>query len=197
MPPKARDPNGSRVSTRSSFPSSLFLWTTWANSAAGSRSLRPEKAAGRKYELPTEAQWEYACRAGTTTDFSFGDDEYDLCEHAWIRLNSGGRTHRVGEKLPNPFGLYDMLGNVYEWCADGYTQDWYSRSPVDDPIAPSSFERRANRGGCWGWAPVLCRSAVYGQLPRESRKPGGGFRVVLLVTEVPREKAAANAAGSR
>jgi serine/threonine-protein kinase len=157
----------------------------------------PEKAAGRKYELPTEAQWEYACRAGTTTDFSFGDDENDLCEHAWIRLNSNGRTHRVGEKLPNPFGLYDMLGNVYEWCADGYTQDWYSRSPVDDPIAPSSFERRANRGGCWSWQPVLCRSAVYGQLPRDSRQPGGGFRVVLLVTEVPREEAAANAAGSR
>jgi len=100
--------------------------------------------AGQRYRLPTEAEWEYACRAGTT------DDRYgEVDEIAWYDGNSGGRTHPVGGKSKNTFGLYDMLGNVWEWCADWYDSDYYKNSPTRNPEGPDGGSRRVNRGGDW------------------------------------------------
>jgi len=114
---------------------------------------------GVEYRLPTEAEWEYARRAGTTTAFSFGADESQLGKYAWYRANSGDTTHPVGEKLPNGWGLYDMHGNVFEWC-----QDWYgayeSLRVVSDPTGSASGEGRVLRGGAFNYPPRLVRAAV-------------------------------------
>jgi len=133
--------------------------------------------------LPTEAEWEYACRAGTTTLFSFGDDESQLGEYGWYNSNSGSTTHSVGEKKPNGWGLYDMHGNVWEWC-----QDWYGNYPggsVTDPQGPATGSYRVGRGGGWDSDAWLCRSAL-----RDDGGPGGrgdglGFRPVLAPTTNP------------
>ena len=102
---------------------------------------------GGTFVLPTEAQWEYACRAGTTTKFYCGDDEALLTEYAWYKANGGDKTHPVGEKMPNPWGLYDMSGNVWQWCQDWYDERYYANSPTDDPAGPSGGLARVDRGG--------------------------------------------------
>jgi len=120
-------------------------------------ALPAERAAGRVYRLPTEAEWEHACRAGTETAFSFGDDADALGDHAWWGINSEESTHPVGEKKPNAWGLYDMHGNVWEWCSDWYGD--YPQEAVTDPKgAPGGFGR-VYRGGGWGFSARLCRSA--------------------------------------
>ena len=100
--------------------------------------------------LPTEAEWEYACRAGTTTDFSFGDDPPELEEYGWFYGNSGGQTRPVGAKRPNPWGLYDMHGNVCEWCADWFGEKYYSESPPSDPKGPKDGSNRVMPGRVLG-----------------------------------------------
>jgi formylglycine-generating enzyme required for sulfatase activity len=133
------------------------------------------------YRLPTEAEWEYACRAGSETPYSFGDDPAEMGEYAWYFENSDHKTHPVGKKHPNALGLYDMHGNVWEWCWNGWDADEYSRlakqAPVDDPVGPSQTSLRVIRGGCWGDGPRSLRSAYRGRLAPGSRGSSLGFRV--------------------
>jgi formylglycine-generating enzyme required for sulfatase activity len=145
-----------------------------------------ERAAGRlpagwEYRLPTEAEWEYACRAGSTNRFSYGDDPgyTELANYAWYTSNSGGTTHAVGGKLPNQWGLYDMYGNVWEWCLDWYAGALPGGS-VTNPQGPATGSFRVDRGGCWDSFPLDCRSAN-----RSWSGPGFlifilGFRVALV-----------------
>ena len=127
--------------------------------------------------LPTEAEWEYACRAGSTTRFHFGDGDGQLSEYGWYRGNSGSKTHPVGQKTPNAWGLCDMHGNVWEWCGDWYSG--YGSGTASDPKGPTSGKHRVLRGGSWGNDPRYCRSADrYGSDPTGAGN-GDGFRVVV------------------
>ncbi len=132
----------------------------------------------RNYRLPTEAEWEYAARAGTTTAYYFGDDAGRLGDYAWHSGSS--RTHPVGQKTPNAWGLYDMHGNVCEWCSDWY-QDSYRGLPETDPTGPNTGTSRVLRGGSWLNDPGGCRSASRVRGAPGSRLSGGslGFRLVL------------------
>jgi formylglycine-generating enzyme required for sulfatase activity len=139
-------------------------------------ALPAEKSAGYVYRLPTEAEWEYACRAGTTTEYSFGDSESELVDYAWYDENSGSTTHPVGGKKPNGWGLYDMHGNVWEWCQDWY--DDYPSGSVTDPTGAASGSFRGRRGGSWYYDSVYCRSAIRIRLTRGYRDYYLGFRVL-------------------
>jgi sulfatase modifying factor 1 len=101
------------------------------------------------YRLPTEAEWEYACRAGSDEDYSFGGDLRKLGEYAWFAENSSQKTHPVGQKKPNAWGLFDMHGNVAEWCNDVYDQGYYKRSPEANPHGPADGKEYVLRGGSW------------------------------------------------
>ncbi|WP_406695166.1 SUMF1/EgtB/PvdO family nonheme iron enzyme [Singulisphaera sp. Ch08] len=114
---------------------------------------------GPGYRLPTEAEWEYACRGRNPARYSFGDDAADLGEYAWHLDNSGGKTHPVGQKRGNAFGLHDMHGNVWEWCWDVYDAEYYRQSPGTDPSGPLQVRFRVNRGGGWFNSPHVARSA--------------------------------------
>jgi len=111
------------------------------------------------FRLPTEAEWEYACRAGTTTRYSFGNDVRKLKTCAWFVKNSSEKTHPVGQKKPNPWGLYDMHGNVTEWCNDYYSESYYKQGPDKDPKGPAAGEEKVFRGGAWNLGSVACRSS--------------------------------------
>lgn len=113
--------------------------------------------------LPTEAEWEKAARAGSTTNYCFGDAEANLKDYAWYSVNSNNQTHPVGTKKPNAFGLYDMQGNVWEWCNDWCDANYYSNSPTNNPkgpVGPDRLPSRVLRGGAWFVTAGLCRSAV-------------------------------------
>ena len=128
------------------------------------------------YRLPTAAQWEYACRAGTTTPWHSGENGDDLVEYAWIINNSGSKTHEVGLKKPNAWGLYDMHGNVYEWC-----WDWYGAYPHErqtNPVGASSGTSRVIRGGGWNGSAQIVRSACRGYPSPYNRGSFLGFRVL-------------------
>ena len=129
------------------------------------------------YRLPTEAEWECACRAGTTTAYSFGDDELSLGDYAWYDDNSDSELHEVATKKPNPWGLFDMHGNVYEWC-----EDWYEKSLSggDNPKGPSAGSYRVLRGGGWGYYASYCRSAYRYRYPA-FRLSSYGFRIVRVL----------------
>lgn len=160
-------------------------YVAWQEAVAFCEQLtKTERAASRlpqwwEYRLPTEAQWEYACRAATTTAFCFGDDPARLPEFAWFSANAAGRvSHAVGQKRPNDWGLHDMQGNVWEWCEDYFQLDYPGGvDPVDERIGTG----RVHRGGsAAGISALECRSAHRGwQFPDY---PGGGvgFRVALV-----------------
>ena len=145
--------------------------------------LPGEKAAKRRYGLPTEAQWEYACRAGTTTRWYSGDDEARLGDVAWFNRNAGGQTHPVGQKRANAWGLYDMHGNVWEWCQDWYDEDYYAKSPTDDPAGPPGGSYRVVRGGGWDYPAWYCRSAYRNNFGPGYRYYGLGFRVSQVLAD--------------
>ena len=146
--------------------------------------LPEEKKAGRLYRLPTEAEWEYACRAGSKTAFSFDDEEGLLPEYGWFNRNSSDRTHTVGLLDPNAWGLYDMHGNVWEWCSDRHGE--YPKSPVSDPTGSRKGSERVLRGGGWLFEAEICRSAF-----RNGRVPSLcdgvlGLRVALCSSGIPK-----------
>ena len=133
------------------------------------------KEGGAKYRLPTEAEWEYAARAGSTTAYSFGNDPAQLKEYAWYKDNSAEKTHAVGQRKPNAWGLYDMHGNVMEWVQDWYGP--YSANAVTDPPGAASGTHRMRRGGAWNNTAAVCRSANRYSVPG-FRDDFLGFRLV-------------------
>jgi len=139
--------------------------------------LPEEKKAGRVYRLPTEAEWEYACRAGSKTAYSFDDEEGLLPEYGWFKRNSSDRTHTVGLLEPNAWGLYDMHGNVWEWCSDWYVE--YPQGAVSDPTGPKEGSDRVIRGGGWNSGAADCRSAYRGGSTPGDRFYSLGFRLAL------------------
>ena len=168
------------------------LDVTWNDVAAFCRWLSTKE--GKTYRLPTEAQWEYACRAQTSTRYHNGDDPAALANVA-NTLDDSGRTAfphvqeldilpgdkpkftvAVGGKEPNQFGLYDMHGNVWEWCADWYGEDYYSKSPLDDPPGPDSGKVRMRRGGGWNSFPLWARASFRNWNTPQSRCVNLGFR---------------------
>jgi formylglycine-generating enzyme required for sulfatase activity len=140
-------------------------------------ALPAERSAGRVYRLPTEAEWEYACRAGTTTKFSFGDDAERLGEHGWYFENAGGETRAVGTLRPNPWGLHDMHGNVWEWCGDWYGE--YGTAAETDPPGPSAGGVRVDRGGGWSSYIKACRSSSRAASDPSRRYGFLGLRLAL------------------
>lgn len=135
-----------------------------------------------KYRLPTQAEWEYACRAGTTTRYSFGDDPGQLGQYEWYQGNYQQKAQPVGLKKANPFGLFDMHGNVREWCGDWHVSTYYSTSPLQDPAGPAKGLSRVHVGGYYSARTIDCRSSVRSSYYPWCRLSNLGFRVVRELT---------------
>jgi formylglycine-generating enzyme required for sulfatase activity len=158
-------------------PQNPVEMVSWNDAQAFCQKL--SQITGKTYRLPTEAEWEYACRAGTTTRYYFGDDANELGDYAWYYGNSGGTTHPVGQKKPNAWGLYDMSGNVWEWCEDNY--DSYENAPRDGTAwLTNDSDVRILRSGSWNLYSYNCRSAIrIGDIPSRVND-FLGFRVACV-----------------
>ena len=169
-----------------SFPVESLTWDEAVTFCQTLSALSEEQTAHRVYRLPTEAEWEYACRCGTTTARFYQAD--DINRYAWFIDNSGKKPHQVGRKAPNAWGLFDMYGNVWQLCSDWYGRDYYQHSPLDDPLGPVDGQGRVKRGGCWGWYSCYCRSALRMSRTQNSsgtegagEGSGQGFRIVCEI----------------
>jgi formylglycine-generating enzyme required for sulfatase activity len=159
------------------------MYVSWDDAVDFCKQLSEQE--GRTYRLPTEAEWEYACRAGTTTAFSFGNSAGSLSEYAWWggvfgdgNAKEEQYAHMAGTKRANAFGLHDMHGNVHEWCSDWYDAEYYGSSPVSDPSGPGSGSSRVLRGGSWYYLATSARSAYRSSFTPDFRDDYIGFRVV-------------------
>jgi formylglycine-generating enzyme required for sulfatase activity len=137
------------------------------------------------FRLPTEAEWEWACRAGTRTRYCFGDEERGLADYGWYDGNSGKTTHPVGGKKPNAWGLYDCHGNVWEWCGGWYDEYHHGWWPKADPTGPATGSDHVLRGGSWGHYARGCRSASRSGDGPGNRLDAFGFRVVRSSSRTP------------
>jgi sulfatase modifying factor 1 len=157
------------------------VYVNWDEAVAYCKKLSQKE--GKTYRLPTEAEWEYSCRAGTKTRWIFGNDEKLLGDYAWYDENATDigeeYAHQVGLKKANAFGLYDMHGNVWEWCSDYYGADYYKQSPEKNPLGPTSGSSRVLRGGSWSRSTRYARSASRGRNDADNRNIYNfGFRLV-------------------
>jgi formylglycine-generating enzyme required for sulfatase activity len=179
------------------------IGSTWNNATTFCKWL--SKKTGKPYRLPTEAEWEYACRAGTTTAYFFGDDPAQLGEYAWFKENSDAEPHTVASKKPNPWGLFDMYGNVYEWVSDFYSPEAYKATTgsLVNPTGPETGKLHSARGGFYNLTPDVLRSASRGveekwwsmndpQIPRSKwwlpQMDIIGFRVACTIESKDTEK---------
>jgi formylglycine-generating enzyme required for sulfatase activity len=166
----------------SNFPVEQVSWEEAVEFCRRLSALPEERKAGRVYRLPTEAEWEYGCRAGSKTAYSFGDDSRLLDDYGWYVKNAKQMTHPVGQKKANAWGLYDMHGNVWEWCSD-----WYGVYPnvgETDPTG-SSNGTRVLCGGSWSDGAAYCRAAYRLWSDPTFRGNNGGFRLALSFVGVP------------
>jgi formylglycine-generating enzyme required for sulfatase activity len=153
---------------------------SWFDAKEFSKRLN-QKEGHSRYRLPTEAEWEYAARAGSTEAYPFGDDVSKLGEYAWYVQNSNDTTHPVGQKLPNAWGLYDILGNVWELVEDWYSAKYYAISPTEDPLNTITAENRLKRGGVYFFSATSFRVALRGQTNPTEKSRFNGLRLVLSV----------------
>jgi formylglycine-generating enzyme required for sulfatase activity len=159
-------------------PKNPVEWVSWNDCLRFLRRLN-DQVGGGKWQFPTEAQWEYACRAGSTTIFCFGDDEAGLADYGWYDKISGGKSHPVGEKKPNAWGLYDMNGSIWQWVLDWYDPTYYAHSPTDDPTGPATGTERASHGGSWSSPARSARSANHGRIEPDHHGSHLGFRAAM------------------
>ena len=172
--------------TERNLPAVGVSWLDCYFFLVGLSGERVKPSDGREYSLtfPTEAQWEYSCRAGSATTYCYGDDKKELTQYAWYEDNSNDRPHSVGEKKPNAWGLYDMHGNVWEWCSDWHGS--YPSEPVTDPVGPKEGSLRVLRGGGWINVAALCRSGDRYWNDPSIRFNDLGFRLALSSSGIPR-----------